>query len=129
MRTLRKSISRALLAWPGKPDGSRTETREKRLDRWPEHMFERTGKKDHEPLNDDDHVARDVRHLKGEFRAALIKRAEQDCRRYDAGGMRTAHKRHRDADETGLRDEIERHVMLVAHGWIDRHHARQRSGN
>ena len=48
-------------------------------------MFQCAGEQDDEALNDDDHVARDIRHLERDFRAALIERAEEDCRDDDAG--------------------------------------------
>ena len=43
--------------------------------------------------------------------------------------MRTAHQRHRDADEAGARDEIELHAVLRTHDRVQRHHAGQRAGN
>ena len=92
-------------------------------------MLQRAGEQDDQPLDDDDHVARDVRHLEGELGAALVEHAEQDRGRHDAGRMRAAHQRHRDADEAGAGDEIERDVVLVAHDRVERHHAGQRAGD
>ena len=90
-------------------------------------MLERAGKQDDQALDDDDHVAADGRHVEGELGAALIEHAEQDRGRHDAGRMRAAHQRHRDADEAGAGDEIERHAVLVAHHRVERHHAGQRA--
>ena len=51
---------------------------------------------------------RDVRHVEGELGAALVEHAEQDRGEHDADRMRAAHQRHRDADEAGAGDEVER---------------------
>ena len=116
-------------AFARQSSGARAERCEHRLDRRPEHVLQRAGEQDDQPLDDDDHVARDVRHLEGELGAALVEHAEQDRRGHDAGRMRAAHQRHGDADEAGAGDEIERHVVLVAHDRVERHHAGQRAGD
>ena len=79
------------------------------------HVLQRAGKKDHEALDDDDHVARDGRHLEGYLGAALIQYAEQDRGGNDADRMRTPHQRDGDADEAGAVDEVELKAVLVAH--------------
>ena len=98
-----------------------------RLDRRSEHVLQRAGEKDDQTLDDDDHVARDVGHLEGKVGAALIEHPEQDCCGHDADGVRTAHQRDRDADEARSRHEVDRHMMLIAHDHVERHHAGQRT--
>src|SRR5208282_555092 len=53
--------------------------RKKRRDRAAEYVFQRAGEQHDEALNDDDHVTADFRFLEGEFVAALIEHAEQNC--------------------------------------------------
>jgi hypothetical protein len=93
----------------------------------PEHVLQRAGKQDHQALDDDDHVAADMGHHEGDLGAALVEHAEQDRRRHDAGRMRAAHQRHRDADEARPGDEIELQAVLVAHHRVERHHAGERA--
>jgi hypothetical protein len=90
-------------------------------------VFHGPGEQDYETLDDDDHVAADVGHCEGDFRAALIEHAEQDCGQHDAERMRAAHQRHGDADEAGAGHEIELHAPLRAHDGVQRHQAGQRA--
>ena len=94
-----------------------------------EHMFERAGEQHDEALDDDDHVAADLRLVEGEFGAALIEHAEQDRRQNDADRMRAAHQRHRDADEAEAAGKFEDQPMLLAEDDIDREAAGQRAGH
>jgi hypothetical protein len=70
-------------------------------------VFQRAREQDDKPLDDDDHVAADRRHLEGELCAALVEHAEQDRGQNDADRMQAAHQRHGDADEAGAADEVD----------------------
>ena len=79
-----------------------------------EHVFERAGEQYHQTLDDDDHVARDVRHVEGDFRAALMVRNDE--------GLTKTYNRFHDPDETHpdilqLRDlhaDMDRAVKTIA---------------
>jgi hypothetical protein len=45
---------------------------------WTEHVFQRASKQDHQTLNHNDHVSRNVGLLKRELGTTLIEHAEQD---------------------------------------------------
>ena len=90
-------------------------------------MLERAGEQHDQALDDDDHVAADLRHVEGERRAALIEHAEQDRGEDDADRMRAAHQRDRDADEAEAADEFEDEPVLVAEDDVDRDAAGERA--
>ena len=92
-------------------------------------MLQRAGEEDDQALDDDDHVARDRRHVEGELGAALVEHAEEERREHDADRMRAAHQRHRDADEAGALHELDLQPLLVAHDRVQRHHAGERAGD
>ena len=53
----------------------------------PEQVLHGAGEEDDQTLDHDHHVAGDLRLLEGEFRAALIERAEQERGKADADRM------------------------------------------
>src|SRR5580693_431289 len=70
-KTTTKASNHYMLA--SQSDGRlRRAPREQRRDRTPEHVLERTGEKDHQALDDDDHVAANLRHIDRKRLAALI---------------------------------------------------------
>jgi len=92
-------------------------------------VLQGAGEKDNQSLDDDDHVAGNLRFLKGQFRPALVKHAEENCRQNHADRMLTPHQGDGDADETGAAGEFKLHALLVAHDRIERHHAGESTGN
>ena len=92
-----------------------------------EHVLERAGEQDDEALDDDDHVAADLRLVEGELGAALIEHAEQDRGEDDADRMGAAHQRDRDADEAEAADEVEDEPVLVAEDHVDGEAAGERA--
>ena len=50
--------------------------------------------------------------------AALVERAEQHRRKQDADRVVAAHQRHRDADEAGVGDVVERDVCCTPTTWL-----------
>ena len=92
-----------------------------------EHVLERAGEQHHQALDDDDHVAADLRLVERELGAALVEHAEQDRREHDADRMRAAHQRDRDADEAEAGGEFEDQPMLLAEDHVGRHAAGERA--
>ena len=90
-------------------------------------MFERAGEQHDEALNDDDHVAADLRLVERELGAALIEHAEQDRREHDADGMGAPHQRNSDADEAEAGGEFEDQPVLLAEDDVDRQAAGERA--
>jgi len=50
-------------------------------------VLERAGEEDDQRLDNDDHVATDLRHIEGEFGATLVKDAEKDRGQHHAHRM------------------------------------------
>ena len=100
--------------------------RQQHRDRTAEHVLERAGEQHHQALDDDDHVAADLRLLERELGAALIEHAEQDRGENDADRMGASHQRDRDADEAEAGGVFEDQPMLLAEDHVDRH-ARRRA--
>ena len=93
------------------------------LDRHAHQVLERAGEEDDQRLDDDDHLAADLRHLEGELGPALVEDAEEDRRQHHADRVRAAHERDGDADEAGAADVVEHQAVLEAHDDVQRHHA------
>ena len=89
--------------------------REQRLETRPEHVLERAGEQDHQPLDHHDQVAAERRHVERQLGAALIERAEQQRGEDDADRVVAPHQRDRDADEAEAAGEVEGQAVLRAH--------------
>src|SRR5579871_5177232 len=101
--------------------------REQHRDRTAEHVLERAREQDHEALDDDDHVAADLRLLERQLGAALIEDAEQDRGEDDADRVSAPHQGDRDADEAEAGGIFEDEAVLLAEDHVDRHAARERA--
>src|SRR5215467_12242204 len=66
---------------------------EERVERRAQRVLEGAADQDDQPLDDHDHVARELRHVERELRATLIERAEQHGGDDDADGMIAPHQR------------------------------------
>src|SRR5262245_54702494 len=69
---------------------------EQRCEGAAQHLLERAADQDDEPLDDDDDVAGQRRHIERQLRPALVQRAEQHGGQEDPSGMIAAHQRHGD---------------------------------
>src|SRR6266478_1580811 len=79
-----------------------------------------------QPLDDHDHVAREVRHVERQLGPALIEGAEQDRRQPDPQRMIASHQRHRDADVPGAAGKVEEQAMLDPHDLVEAHEPGER---
>src|SRR5258705_7071591 len=109
------------------PGGRARRPAQERGERNAQRMLESAADEDDQPLDDHHHVARELRHVERELRAALIERAEQDRGDHDADGMVAAHQAHRDPDVAGTAGEIQEQPMLYAHELGQAHEAGQRA--
>src|SRR5271165_2216931 len=85
-KTTMNALKRSIALRPSDRRRGRA-AREQHRDRTAEHVLERAGEQDHQALDDDDHVAADLRLLERKLGAALVEDAEQDRGENDADGV------------------------------------------
>ena len=101
--------------------------REQRLETRPEHVLERAGEQDHQPLDHHHQVAAECRHVERQLGAALIERAEQQRGEDDADRVASPHQRDGDADEAEAAGEVEGQAVLRAQHHVQRDEAGERA--
>src|SRR5215468_218540 len=99
---------------PSSAPGARDRPAEERVERRAQRVLERAAYQNDEPLDHHDHVARELRHVERELRAALIERAEQ-------------HRGDGDADIAGAARKVQQQAMLHAHHLVQAHEPGERA--